>query len=119
MKIESSYNYRQQTYTQPQFKRNWQEHASWGAKYLKETGKANFKLFTFPDAKAVFVEIAEKAGKNFGNIRDRIVQILAAQGATLTISQIFSKDDETKIYPMQNKGEGIFELENIENKRHI
>ena len=44
------------TTAKPTFKRNWSEHASWGAKFVKETGKANFKLFTFPDAKQVFVE---------------------------------------------------------------
>ena len=77
MKIETNYNYGYRYNRQPSFKRNLQEHASWGAKYIKNTGKTNFKLFTFPNAKAVFVEIAEKAGKNFGNIKDRIVQILA------------------------------------------
>ena len=59
------------TKSNPNFKRNWQEHVSWGARYVKETGKANFKLFTFPDAKQVFVEIANRAGKNFGNIKER------------------------------------------------
>ena len=60
MKINTnytSYDKKYYTYT-PSHKRNWQEHASWGANYIKETGKANFKLFTFPDAKRVFVEIA-------------------------------------------------------------
>lgn len=117
MKIDNSYNYRY-SYYKPNFKRNLKEHASWGAKYIKEVGKTNFKLFTFPDAKAVFVEIAEKAGKNFGNIKDRIVQILAAQGAVLTINKIFTKDDETKIYPMDNKGEGIFEANNIDTEEN-
>ena len=46
---------------QPSFKRAWEEHISWGANYMKEKGKTNFKLFSFPDAKAVFVEIADKA----------------------------------------------------------
>ena len=44
-----------QNYSYPAFRRNWSEHASWGANYIKETGKTNFKLFSFPDAKAVFV----------------------------------------------------------------
>lgn len=101
------------TNNRPNFKRNWIEHASWGAKFVQETGKTNFKLFTFPDAKAVFVEVAKKANREFGNIKDRIIQILATQGAAFTISKIFTQDDESQIYPMHNKGEGIFEAENI------
>ena len=102
------------TTAKPTFKRNWSEHASWGAKFVKETGKANFKLFTFPDAKQVFVEIADKASKNFGNIKDRVVQLLALQGAAYTIKNISTKNEESKLYPMENKGEGVFETKDID-----
>lgn len=113
MRISSNYDLTTVN-TRPNFKRNWQEHASWGAKFVKETGKADFKLFTFPDAKMVFVEMAQKAGKTFGNIKERIVQILAAQGLGLAIQEIFTKDEESKIYPMENKGEGIFEAKGLD-----
>ena len=104
--------------TKPTFKRNWSEHASWGAKFVKETGKTNFKLFTFPDAKQVFVEIANKAGKNFGNIKDRIVQILALQGAAYTIKDISTENEDSKLYPMKNKGDGVFEVEDINTEEN-
>ena len=59
----------------PSFKRNWAEHASWGANYVKQKGKTNFKLFSFPDAKAVFVEVADKAAGKLSNIKERLVGV--------------------------------------------
>lgn len=117
MKIYGNYDFTPVN-NRPNFKRNWQEHVSWGAKYIKETQKANFKLFTFPDAKMVFVEIAQKAGKSFGNIKERIVQILATQGAAFSLQEIFSKDDDTKLYKMDNKGNGIFEANEIDTEEN-
>lgn len=96
------------------FHRNWGEHISWGANYIKSSGKTNFKLFTFPDAKAVFVEIANKAQKEIGGIKERIVQVLGFAGLDLVIENILPKDDKTKIHPMMNKGNGIFEARDIE-----
>lgn len=95
------------------FKRNWAEHASWGANYIKESGKTNFKLFSFPDAKAVFVEIGNKLTKSFGSIKDRVVKIIGMAGAGIAITDVESKDDETKVYPMEHKGNGVFEAKNI------
>lgn len=119
MKINSNYELMQtRPKTSPNFKRNWQEHVSWGARYVKETGKANFKLFTFPDAKAVFVEVAKKAGKSFGNIKERIVQIFAVQGAAFTINQMLTEDNNSKIYPMQNNQNGVFEAKDIETEEN-
>lgn len=118
MRISNNYSLTPINSNKPSFKRNWAEHASWGARFVKETGKTNFKLFTFPDAKAVFVEVAAKAGKNFGNIKERIVQILATQGAIFSINKISSKDEESQIYPMQNTGEGIYEAEGINTEEN-
>ena len=98
---------------QPNFKRAWTEHASWGANYIKQTGKTNFKLFSFPDAQAVFVEIADKAVSGLSNIKERIVNVLAVAGVGLTIGNITPKDGKTKIYKMEDKGDGIFELPNV------
>ena len=100
----------------PSFKRNWAEHASWGANYVKQTGKTNFKLFSFPDAKAVFVEIADKAAVKLANVKDRLVGVLgltsaAAATAGYSVSPV---DDKSKIYPMANKGDGVFEANGIE-----
>lgn len=117
MKISNNYNLTPAS-NRPVFKRNWQEHVSWGAKFVKETNKADFKLFAFPDAKMVFVEIAKKAGKTFGNIKERIVQILATQGAAFSISELLTKDDDTELYPMENKGDGVYEAKNIDVKEN-
>lgn len=76
---------------QPAFRRNWSEHVSWGANYVKETGKTNFKLFSFPDAKAVFVEVAGKVASHLGNIRERVVQVVATAGAALQLIKFYQK----------------------------
>lgn len=106
-------NYRQK---KPAFKRNWSEHVSWGANYIKETGKTNFKLFSFPDAKAVFVEVASRAATELGNIKERVVQVLATAGIGLTIENISSKDKDTTVYPMEHKGDGVYEANKINAK---
>ena len=113
MKVQSVNSNFYQTKKTPSFKRAWQEHISWGANYVKETGKTNFKLFTFPDAKAVFVEVANKLSGNMGKIKERLVSVLAAGGAGAVISSI---DEKSEIYPMKNQGKGVFTAENIDAK---
>ncbi len=103
----------------PAFKRNWAEHASWGANYVKKTGKTNFKLFSFPDAKAVFVEVADKAAGKLGNIKERIVGVLgltSAAAAAGISKELTPADENTKIYPMENLGDGVYEANNIDAK---
>ena len=114
----------------PSFKRNWAEHASWGANYLKESGTTNFKLFSFPDAKAVFVEVADRAVAEFTNIRDRLLKIvgvsLAGAGAAATVDtsknnsqeqpEIKTVDQKTRIYPMEHKGAGVYEVNGVNAK---
>ncbi len=101
---------------QTTFGRTWEEHISWGANYIKQKGKTNFKLFSFPDARAVFVEIADKAAKEISGIKDRIVCIAGVAGAGVAINNITPKDEDSKIYPMKNNGNGIFEANNISAK---
>lgn len=102
---------------QPSFGRAWEEHISWGANYIKDKGKTNFKLFSFPDAKAVFVEVAEKAVAGVQNIRERIVQVLGTAGAAgLTITNIMSKDEHSAVYPMEHKGDGIYTVNGVAAK---
>ena len=102
--------------SKPTFQRQWSEHASWGANYIKEKGKTNFKLFSFPDAKAVFVEVADKAAVGLSNMKERIVKVLGVAGTSFTIKELISKDEQSKIYPMENKGEGIYEAKDVEAK---
>ena len=98
---------------QPNFQRNWSEHASWGANYIKETGKTNFKLFSFPDAKAVFVEVGKNLNAKLGNIRDRLISVISAGAGAITVSAA-NKDSE--VYPMENKGNGVFTANDIQAK---
>ena len=106
---QRAYNYN----TKPAFKRNWAEHVSWGAKYIKEAGKADFKLFTFPDAKRVFVEIGKKAENKFGNLWEKIVKLIAIQGAAFSIENVLAENENTSVHELENKGEGIFETKSI------
>lgn len=101
---------KQKTENRPVFQRVWQEHISWGANYIPKTGKTNFKLFSFSDAKAVFVEVASKLSGNMGNIRDRLVSVIAGAGAGAVISSI---DNKTNIYPMKEEGNGIYTANSI------
>ena len=103
----------------PSFRRNWAEHASWGANYVKQKGKTNFKLFSFPDAKAVFVEVADKAAGALSNVKERIVGVLGLTTAAAAVgihNELTPADENSKIYPMENKGEGVYEANNIDAK---
>ena len=106
-------NSKKQNNTRPNFQRNWSEHVSWGANYIEKTGKTNFKLFSFPDAKAVFVEVASNISKKFGNIHDRAVKIATAVSGIITAQAI---NEDSKIYPMNHNGEGVYEANNIDAK---
>ena len=119
----SNYNYKSQQNRkqQPSFKRVWEEHISWGANYLKDKGKTNFKLFTFPDAKAVFVEVTQNAKTKLTNMWERFVNIkhpenLAAAGSAAIAASILPLDDTSKLYPMESHGEGVFELNEVDAK---
>ena len=98
---------------QPAFGRVWEEHISWGANYIKDKGKANFKLFSFPDAKAVFVEIANKAVVGLSGMKERIVNFAGVAGAATAINTVLPKDEKSKIYPMRHNGDGVYEAQNI------
>lgn len=111
------YNIKQNTY-KPNFKRNWAEHMSWGANFIPQTNKANFKMFTFKDAQNVFVELAKNSSKKFGNIKDRVVKLLFIQGAALGLGEILPKDNESEIYQMDNVGNGVFEIKDIDTKEN-
>lgn len=104
------------TRKQPNFKRAWEEHISWGANYIAKTGKTNFKLFSFPDAKAVFVEVADKAKIGLSSIKERIVNFVGVAGAATAITDIIPKDDESNIYPMTHNGDGIYEAKDVNAK---
>ena len=108
-------NLREKQQKNPSFGHKWSEHVSWGANYIKETGKTNFKLFSFPDAKRVFVEIANGSGVNTNNINfniDKIKKILSLiLGLTASTGL---KTEKSTIYEMENKGDGVFEANDVD-----
>ena len=106
---QNSYNTKQNI----AFQREWKEHVRWGAKYIKKTGKTDFTLPSFPDAQRVLVEVANKTVIGMSNMKERIVQVLATAGFGLAITSILPKDNKSKIYPMEHKGDGIYEAKNI------
>ena len=118
MKIYTNYYYANTVTTpkneeKPSFKRQMAEHMSWGANYIKASKHANFKLFTFPDAKKVFVEVGTKAGNSFGKLWERLFPIATAITALQTAKIIKSDDQKSVIAEMNNKGDGVFEAKNI------
>lgn len=120
MRVEKFNNYQNlnSSATRPVFGRLMTEHMSWGANYIKETHVTNFKLFTFPDVKAVFVEIANKTADLMGNINERLVNTLKTNNVKLNHSVVLPVDDETTIYQMESKGKGVFEVDGIPTKEN-
>ena len=107
----------------PAFKRAWEEHISWGANYIKNTGKTNFKLFSFPDAKTVLVEITKNTKIKLANMWEHFVNVkpaeklaMAAASSAAAVPIITTLDNNTKLYPMEHKGNGIFEAKDIDAK---
>ena len=98
------------------FKRAWQEHISWGANYIKSTGKTNFKLFSFPDAKKVFVEVADSTLNGLTNMKERLVYVTGVATAAFAVTGIKPKDKKSKIYEMTDMGNGVYEANDIKAK---
>jgi len=113
---------RQKKYSyQPVFGRLFEEHMSWGANYIKEKGTTNFKLFSFPDAKAVLLEVTKNAKVKFSNWWNRAVNIkepdeLATATTAAAIASISALDEESSLFPMEPKGEGIYEINGVDAK---
>ncbi len=104
---------------QPVFGRAWEEHVSWGAKYIKENGKTNFKLPSFSDAIAVLLEVTKNPKLKLTNWWDHTVKVekpeaLAAATTAAAIAAISPLDNQSKIFPMENKGEGIYEVKDVD-----
>ena len=125
MKIQSigfdNVNSRNIQKSQPTFGREWGEHISWGANYIKKTGKTNFKLFSFPDAKAVLLEITQNAALKLTNWWEHTVKVknpkeLATATTAAAIASISTIDKDSKLIPMPHKGEGVYELEGVDVK---
>ena len=119
--IDNRVNSKNTPRKQISFGRDWGEHISWGANYIKKTGKTNFKLFSFPDAKAVLLEITKNTKLKLTNWWDHSVNIknpeeLAAATTAAAIASVSTLDKNSKLIPMDNKGEGIYELKDVNVK---
>ena len=119
--FETGTNSKNTKMQQPRFGRAWEEHISWGANYIKEKGKTKFKLFSFPDAKAVLLEITKNAKIRVSNWWERGVNVkdaenLAAATTASAIAAITPIDAESKIFSMEHKGDGIYEINDVDVK---
>lgn len=88
------------------FGRSWEEHKSWGAT-LNPDGTTNFKFFTYPDTKKVYIEILNdpKSKEGIENVWKRGFAV--QRGDT----QDYDPSKEvSEITPIDSKSE-IFELE--------
>ena len=117
MNISSNYavtpnNNRYQINNKPVFGRAIAEHMSWGARYIKKTGKTNFKLFTFPDVKDVRVVVA-KAGKGIVEVKDSFWKMLAGLGAAAGIGTAVKNTENADIYPMKRTGNCTYIAEGL------
>jgi len=93
-------------YSQINFAGTLASHKSWGAA-VQATGDVNFKLFTWPDAKKVFVEISDsiKPGENF---RDGFIKLVQdAKGAITDI--VADGSQKSRVVELSKIGDGVFE----------
>ena len=93
------------------FGRSVEEHNSWEPR-LNSDGTADFKLFSFPDAKKVYIEVmsGKKNAANFDNIDERGIIVENSEDGDVKISP---KDKNSKIYEMTNKSDGVFSAHDI------
>ena len=94
-------------------------HKSWGANFKKEKNLTNFKLFSFPDAKAVILEITKNTKLKISDWWNHKVNIkepekLATMSTAAAIAAISPLDENSKMFPMEHKGEGIYEINDVD-----
>lgn len=96
------------------FGRTLEEHNSWGVT-INDNGGMNFKTYTYPDAKKVYVEVLKNPNKeNINEISKRALDVKrnAENADVLSISPI---NKNSEIFELNNLGNGIFSKENIKN----
>ena len=119
--LKSNNRYNSKNKSDIGFGRKWEEHISWGANYIKKNNKTNFKLFSFPDAKAVILELTKNTKLALTDWWEHKVKInepekLATASTVAVIAAISPLDKDSRMIPMESKGEGIFELEEVDAK---
>ncbi len=90
------------------FGRSLAEHKSWGATFDKNKN-VNFKVFTFSDAKDVYIEVLDKnADINTDNVDAR--DIIVDRNPDDTVANISVIDDKSKMIKLNKRGGGVFEI---------
>src|SRR5574344_407589 len=91
-------------YNNISFKGRLEEHKSWGAA-VKPNGDVNLKLFTWPDAKKVYAQVASNGlDKNTKFWEDEPTPVKDVNGDIVDLDI-----KKGKLIELQPKGEGIFE----------
>ena len=96
------------------FGRSKKEHESWGVTFNKDN-TVNFKMFTFSNAKNVYLEVLDDEKNTYLDNVDRR-DILVERRPDMSVKEITPKNNESRIVKLENKGEGIFEGKNIQAK---
>lgn len=96
------------------FGRSVEEHNSWEPR-VNSSGTANFKLFTFPDTKRVYVEVmsSKKNSENFDDVNLRDIQVERHEDGDVRISPY---DKNSRIYELTNKSDGVFSIVDVPAK---
>lgn len=93
------------------FGRLLSEHQSWGAT-INKNGTVNFKLFTYPDTKRVYVEIFNTDNPSqCKDVKSRPVK--AGKSIFSNNFTVRPADSKSTLFELENKGNGIFTTENI------
>ncbi|MEI8377183.1 MAG: alpha-amylase family glycosyl hydrolase [bacterium] len=92
-------------YSQVGFGGSLLSHKSWGAA-VQASGDVNFKLFTWPDAKKVFVEISDSI-KPEQKFRDGFIKLVNDTAGK--VIDIVAEGNKSRIVELSNLGGGVFE----------
>lgn len=92
-------------YAQVGFAGSLLSHKSWGAA-VQSNGDVNFKLFTWPDVKKVFVEISDSI-KPEQNFRDGFIKLVKDSAGMVT--DVVAEGNKSRVVELSNIGGGVFE----------
>ena len=105
-------------YSNINFSRLTVEHKSWGAAVNAVSKDVNFKLFTWPDVKKVFVQVKDATLKGHTPMWAEGFFKTHLNDETKEVEGLLPAEN-TKIFELKNKGKGVFEhLVNSQNAKH-
>lgn len=95
-------------YAQINFGRLTLEHKSWGAAVDEVSKNVNFKLFTWPDVKKVFVQVKDATKNGYTPMWEEGFFKTHFHETTKEVEGLLPEAG-TKIFELANKGKGVFE----------